>query len=158
MTNVKQLDKQVVREIAGRSEHSKAFFEYLDTRERNARDGKTPIAYLKKDMAESGFRAVPEEILEDLRALERAGIGQLVMSPKGNYFKWFFGLKEVAAAAAVRRMKTPEKQAPRLSLVPPTRTVLIQFGTGRQFEASFPPDLTEQEVALVCKHIGQKHV
>lgn len=144
-----QFNKSVVQEIAHKNQTAEQLFDYLLTRERNARGGENSVQSIKQQMALKGFQPVPQELLSTLRELDRAGIIEL----RGDRFRWKHQLKDVAKAIQPTRMPKADVSMPKVDTS--TKTVVVLLGPGRTFSATFPPSLTQKERQLIARVLAE---
>lgn len=143
-----QFSKTIVQEIAQKNATAEQLFDYLSTRERNARGGENSVQSIKQQMALKGFQPVPQELLSTLRELDRAGIIEL----KGDRFRWKHQIKDV--------VKAVQETAPKAVALEPAipmslKTLVVRLDNTRQFTATFPAKMTAEERNLISQLLAE---
>ncbi len=151
------INNEKIADIMQKSPTAESFASYAARRARGgreARNGVSTIPAIRKQMEKEGFHVVPEDMLLMFKALDQAGIGQL----KGKNFKWNLSLRrvgELAEQAGVATQEPITKPLPKEPTKKPVskKSLIAYFGPGRDFEAEFPSDLTQDELAFILDKI-----
>lgn len=122
-------NQEEVRAVAKQSSTSQTIFNSLAQRKRFRRE--TNLKKFQETLLNEGLGIKEEDYFETFKALEKMGIGSLVIGRKGNAnrFIWNYSLKEVAKSAVNKKELTDVqrlgKKAPVVTSKKKTRTLAV---------------------------------
>lgn len=142
------MNKELLTKIAQQNKTAEALFEHFRTRERNPKDGIMDLKRTKLRLRDEGVDVVPDEFMANFKALEKAGVGKIVMEKgKPVSFRWTANMKEVGqsveAADEESVTVTPDLPSGRGTSETAIEVVL---GEDREATLLLPADLTQKEL------------
>lgn len=150
---MKNLDPKVVKEIAQSNMTSEAFFLALSLRERNREE--IDVGRTREQLIHEGFKVVTEDLIDTMKRLDKAGVGQLVLDKVGKpvRFKWHFGLKEVAKAGLeglnIQKLVKAKTEVASKPITQGSNTTVVIMSDKRKATITVPADLTEAEARII---------
>lgn len=157
------MDKKLLSQIANLNPTAKAMFKHFRTRDRNPKDGVLDIRRTKYAIRNEGVEVVPEDFVANFKAMEKAGLGKLIIvKGKPVRFKWAVNMKETAGnvtgidSSSVLHTQPPQKTVSAPNNVQGGSDLAVLLGPGRKAQFSLPSNLTQEEADFICSLLLDK--
>lgn len=145
------MSKDLLAKIAKQNKTAQAMFEHFRSRERNPKDGIMDLKRTKLRLRDEGVDVIPDEFIANFKALEKAGVGKLVMEKgKPVSFRWTANMKEVASSIEEDQETPGLTQADgRGGRDNNVTEIAVVLGPDRDATISLPSDLTQKEAEFL---------